>query len=444
MLSFLHLSDLHITTDDADSQFDRDLKVREALLNDLGKEGRSDFDAILVTGDVAYHGRAEEFGRAKQWLEEVRTKTNSNPEALFVVPGNHDVNQAIVSKHSSLWDLHEKLRNTKMSHEERMENLQAKLKDKTIDFLAALVEYRAFAQEYGCATNCKELAWLQFLSNDKTLEDGTAIRFHGLNSAMLSDGADVKANLLLGDFQFSQFNSDPRYVNVVLCHHPHGWLMDDNKVNDFFRTQAHIVLCGHEHDVRCFNEGGSLRLYAGAVHPNRREEQPESCYHVLQLSVDNTTRRELRVRVETRVWREKEKSFNKYVQEKGSDYHEERIPLQAWTRPVAVPTAAALDGRDTVSTTVGAKSSTMTPDAFIAARRKLIVHFFRIGTLSRFQAAIDAEVWEEGDDALDGQARWARVFERAEKSSKLGALWEAVAAKDHTLTGQPNPFSSDP
>ena len=80
-------------------------------------------------------------------------------------------------------------------------------------------------------------------------------------------------------------------------------------------------------------------------------------------------------------------------------------------------------------------------DAFAAARRKLIVHFFRLGTLSRYQAVLDAGVWDESDDALAGQARWARVFERAEKTDKLAALWTAVAAKDETLAEQANPFT---
>jgi thioredoxin-like negative regulator of GroEL len=84
----------------------------------------------------------------------------------------------------------------------------------------------------------------------------------------------------------------------------------------------------------------------------------------------------------------------------------------------------------------------LTNDAFAAARRKLIVHFFRLGTLSRYQAVLDAGVWDESDDALDGQARWARVFERAEKADKLAALWTAVAAKDETLAGQTNPFTT--
>lgn len=84
------------------------------------------------------------------------------------------------------------------------------------------------------------------------------------------------------------------------------------------------------------------------------------------------------------------------------------------------------------------------PEDFAAARRKLIVHFFRVGTIARCQAAINAGVWEEGDDAFDGQERWARVFERAENSGKLGSLWESIAAEDQTLTGQSNPFQENP
>jgi hypothetical protein len=81
-----------------------------------------------------------------------------------------------------------------------------------------------------------------------------------------------------------------------------------------------------------------------------------------------------------------------------------------------------------------------THDALIAARRKLIVHFFRLGTIDRYEAVMAAGVWEDEDDAFAGQARWARVFERTEKTGKLSVLWTAVAAKDETLTGQPNPF----
>jgi len=156
------------------------------------------------------------------------------------------VNQEIVFKYSSLWELHQSLRDPKKSYEDRLQNLEGKLKDPSLDFLTALKGYGAFAQEYGCSTSCKELAWVQFLNDRKTLEDGTVVRFHGLNSALLSDENDIKGNLLLGEFQFKNFDTEPRYVDVVLCHHPQNWLMDDNRANDCFRTQAHIVLSGHE------------------------------------------------------------------------------------------------------------------------------------------------------------------------------------------------------
>jgi predicted phosphodiesterase len=439
MLTFLHLSDLHITTTDADSQFDRDVKIRDALLADLGKDGRTNFDAILVTGDITYHGRAEEFARAKGWLEEVRTATSSSPEALFVVPGNHDVNQVKVEKDTMLWDVHQSLRHKDISPEDRLKSLEKKLHD-SFDFLTALTEYRNFAAEYGCPTNPTELAWVQVLDANKVLEDGTPVRVHGLNSVLLSDGQDEKANLMLSDFQFRRFDSKPEYVNVVLCHHPYGWLIDGNESNDYFRKQAHVILCGHEHDARCYMEGGSLRVYAGAIHPNRRESRWEPCYHVLRLSVITAPKRALIVNAETRVWRDKDKCFGQYVQSDGSPRYEERIELPVWVRPIT-PNSTSVESVLS-SSRVKAVAATLTEDAFAAARRKLIVHFFRLGTLSRYQVVIDAGVWDESDDALNGQARWAGVFERAEKAGKFGALWEAVAAKDETLTGQPNPFKA--
>jgi predicted phosphodiesterase len=442
-MKLLHFSDLHITTTDADTQFDSDAKIREAIMTDIGKNGRTNFDAILVTGDIAYHGRADEFARAKAWLEEVRKKTFSPPEAIFVIPGNHDVNQSTVSKSSSLWELHQSLRKD-MSDQDRLASLNKKLHD-PFDFLAALSEYTVFASEYGCPTHAEKLAWVQVLDGKQVLDDGTSVRFHGLNSALISDQEDKRGNLLLGATQFHHFDSHPGYVNVVLCHHPHPWLLDGNAANDFFRNQAHVILCGHEHMIRVYTEGRSLRVFAGAVHPNPREAHWEPCYHVLNLGVDTAGKRTLVVRVETRVWRDRDKCFGPHVQEDGTPFLEVQIELPDWkleTDPQPTHLDSKLTNSAVPSTQTMTATTTLTSDSYSASRRRLIVHFFRLGTISRYQTAMDAGVWEESDDALTGQARWSRVFERAEKTQKLGALWAAVAAKDETLTGQPNPFNS--
>jgi hypothetical protein len=166
---------------------------------------------------------------------------------------------------------------------------------------------------------------------------------------------------------------------------------------------------------------------------------------VLRLSVSTTPKRELIANVETRVWRDKEKQFGPQALADGSFRFEERIELPVWVRSAAV--ASAISGFQNVQTALSSAPMSSAPailtgDAFAAARRKLIVHFFRLGTLAKYQVVIDAGVWEESDDAFDGQARWARVFERAEKAGKFEALWNAVAAQDETLTGQLNPFTT--
>lgn len=437
MLTFLHLSDLHLTTKDAGSQFDLDFKIREALLDDLGKEERTKFDAILVTGDIAYHGQALEFARAKDWLELVRTATESSPEALFMVPGNHDVDRKRVDKESALWDLHQTIR-AKASKSERSASLAKKLHD-PFDFLTALIDYRAFAAEYACPTNPKALAWVQVLDAGRELEDGSKVRFHGLNSALLSDGADIKANLLLDEVQFGHFDNKAEYVNLVLCHHPHPWLLDGNEANDHFRKQAHVVLSGHEHDNRCYMEGGSLRILAGAVHPSRGETPWEPGYNILKLSIETNSERILIAEVEHRIWLDKEKRFGP----KASTSERFPIKLPTWAKPPVSKLSGALVGQSTIVGTLTVKDMTQspTPDAIQAARRKLIVHFFRLGVIDRHNVAKTLGILEEGDDALTGQARWARMFERAEKLKKFGDLWNEVAKLDSTLHGQPNPFN---
>ena len=80
-----------------------------------------------------------------------------------------------------------------------------------------------------------------------------------------------------------------------------NWLIDGDQADDYFRNQAQVVLCGHEHDTRCYRVENSVRVFAGAVHPNPREQTYEPCYHVLKLFIDTNGKRELVVRVETRV-----------------------------------------------------------------------------------------------------------------------------------------------
>lgn len=98
-LSFIHLSDIHFVKSSNDpSDIDKDL--REAIIMDLeinGRENLINVAGILVTGDIAFSGNRKEYEIAKEYLNRVCDVFHINPSDVYCVPGNHDVNQAVVN-----------------------------------------------------------------------------------------------------------------------------------------------------------------------------------------------------------------------------------------------------------------------------------------------------------------------------------------------------------
>jgi hypothetical protein len=70
-LVFAHLSDIHFTHGISDvSRLDPDRILREAILADakMLKPALGKVHGILVTGDIAYAGKASEYQTALVWL----------------------------------------------------------------------------------------------------------------------------------------------------------------------------------------------------------------------------------------------------------------------------------------------------------------------------------------------------------------------------------------
>ncbi|MGW3963885.1 metallophosphoesterase [Amycolatopsis sp. NPDC005003] len=72
-----HLSDLHI---------DGGQRAEDRVAAVLGYLGELPVDAVVVTGDIADHGTAEEYVRAAELLK--------HPAPVLMCPGNHDVRAA--------------------------------------------------------------------------------------------------------------------------------------------------------------------------------------------------------------------------------------------------------------------------------------------------------------------------------------------------------------
>lgn len=94
-LSWLHLSDLHMTADYTDSKSNTNADLTR-FLDDLPQclqEAKITPDAIFFTGDVAQSGYQEEYDAAVHFFNEVKNRVSKGlPTAPFIaIPGNHDV-----------------------------------------------------------------------------------------------------------------------------------------------------------------------------------------------------------------------------------------------------------------------------------------------------------------------------------------------------------------
>ncbi|MDJ0837839.1 MAG: metallophosphoesterase [Acidobacteriota bacterium] len=93
-LTWLHLSDFHFKGG-ADWQQDVVLQslIRDVIRNHIPELGLKP-DMVVVTGDIARKGKADEYAVAKQYFMELASYLEHDPEdCWYLVPGNHDVDR---------------------------------------------------------------------------------------------------------------------------------------------------------------------------------------------------------------------------------------------------------------------------------------------------------------------------------------------------------------
>jgi Calcineurin-like phosphoesterase len=97
---FIHLSDIHfgqekdggtvVINDDAKARLIEDARAEVAKLG--GKAA-----GVIVTGDIAYSGKKEEYQKAAGWLGELTNAIGCELIDVQMVPGNHDIDRDKIS-----------------------------------------------------------------------------------------------------------------------------------------------------------------------------------------------------------------------------------------------------------------------------------------------------------------------------------------------------------
>jgi predicted phosphodiesterase len=337
-LQIAHLSDIHFKDETTQIGHDANEHMREDIILDLIKITKEygKLDAIIVSGDVAFSGKETEFKSARNWLHEILDRTNSKDAEIIVCPGNHDVDRDEFKNDESIFEAQNAIRALK-THDAIQHKLNARLQTEAGKSLLmrSLQNYNNFALEFGCEfeVSREKYAW----HRDLNLNDGSVLRVRGLNSTMFCGMKDVKRQLFLGRNAWA-IKKQPGVEYLAFAHHPPSWLIDETEMGSELDDKAAIQMYGHEHTAKIAPGIRSVKMFAGAVNPERDHSEWVPGYNFVQVQVNNESgKRKLCVQVHSRQWQSTPPSqFTLYRGQEPDGTHKYEFELPEWN-PSAKP-----------------------------------------------------------------------------------------------------------
>ena len=240
-VTWLHLSDLHfrITEDNFESKL-----IYEKLLEDL-KHIEVHIDLVFVTGDIAFSGRTEEYEIASNFFSSVLEILNLKKDAIFFVPGNHDIYRSnsvhILSKIIECINSEKDVSGI-LGNKELMEA-----------FLHKFSNYYDFVGNNSSMIDKPELSYTKNIN-----VNGVEVAVVGLNSAWSSNSELEKGNIILGERQVIEAYSriGTPQITITLLHHPIYYFRDDDveSVEAIINNRSDFVLHGHIHSRKVITQ----------------------------------------------------------------------------------------------------------------------------------------------------------------------------------------------
>lgn len=436
----LHISDIHFRAPDClDPNLDPDRPYRTRLLQDVrGMVAELEpVSAILVGGDIAFKGASEEYEAAMTWIRELAAVSGCPIERVFVTPGNHDVDRSVILQMPATRNVQAAI--TRASQDYRERELRNQIMDAETGraLLAPIAAYNEFAKLLNCQVYLPDrLYWKQ----DLDLGHGVTLRVHGLTSVLLSGAEgrnDTRESLYLSPLQ-TVLDPIDDVVNLVLCHHPPDWFMDQDDANDAICGRASIHMFGHKHRQRIVRDPQYVRFSAGAVNPDRQELGWQPGYNLVEIHVRGEGQgREIIVDAHLRQWQSNPDAFRAVVPPEGGTVfrHAIRFPGHELTvgggqRQSPLPVAAM----------AGAAGSELEPDRQSgadgeaamgdASTRNLVFRFWNLKTSERREIALRLGLISPEELKVPEPERYGRALIRASKQGKLEELAREIAQKE--------------
>lgn len=426
-LRFVHLSDIHFSNKNASFGFDPDRDLRGAVVRDIREMCKRLGNAagILVSGDIAYAGQREEYEDAAEWLDEVCAAAGCGKEAVFLCPGNHDVDHRVLRNNQLIQDGYDGIRRG-TTFQERDKALTQRLiqTEARALFYSPLSTYNEFAARYESSffADAKTFVW----ETDFALNDGSTLRLRGLNTALLSGPGDNPGDLFLGS-RACTFPLSPGVEYMTMAHHPPSWLADAREAERAFESCARIQLFGHEHDQRVLPGRDWIKLYAGSINPHRSETDWKPGYNVIEIHIRAGSPRLMIVDVHARERQAYPPQFRTIEDVGHEPLH--RVEIRLPDRPrsmghgLPVPLAPAATDPGARLEPQEAKPVDMQHRFRIAVYR-----FFRLSLSKKNEIVGHLRLAEESDSRLTDVERFKLSLIRARDTNQMDAL-EALIDK---------------
>jgi predicted phosphodiesterase len=434
-LKLLHFSDIHFKNFGEKDHLDGDADIRGELEFDLENVIRENgsVNAILISGDIAFSGKEDEYDKATEWLKHICNLSGCENENVFPVPGNHDIERRKIGV--MLKTTQEKFKNLRNRTYIDSELNKYLFNDPDLTaLLSPLENYYNFAQKYDAIPHKNYFYW----EKDLTIDNAT-LRIRGMNSTLISNESDDEheSKLILGSHQ-TTLKREKGIVYLTICHHPTQWLYDGDDVENDLVARARIQLFGHKHIFRFTKINNSLRLSAGALHPSRQESGWEPRYNMLGISIfEKEKKKYLKVRIWERIWDNDNKKFvAKYV-EGGEKYSEETLELDEQESQILQLNEEDMDPKKPEKKEEKIEQIDLTkPDPV----RKLAYLFFELPYHNRMKIATELKLIEDSDEHLNPILRSQNYFKKAMVKNLLRELWDQVALYNIAIKSNTNPF----
>ena len=271
-IRLLHLSDIHFT---AGKAWDADPVLR-ALARFIAQEVKGGLipDLVVITGDLAFAGTADEYRLARDWLDNQLWPALPDGfprDRLLLVPGNHDVDRRQVG--SGARHIQDGL-----LVKQTQDGIATLLKDD--DERKIVLKRHAGYLEFlgGWLGEPQLLPWWQRRIDIR----GTRLHVAGFDSAWMACGEADRGRLLLGRYQVNQTvlsqDADDADWRLALLHHPWDYFaeFDGHETRSTIHQHCDLLLRGHLHQPQSERvvppdpSRACLELAAGCVYEHGR------------------------------------------------------------------------------------------------------------------------------------------------------------------------------